>query len=177
MFKLEVQWTHFPLHPSTPDEGLTLEQLFAGRGVDVATAKARMERLMAEEGLDYGDRTMTFNSRQAQELSKWAETQMGASKIHNALFRAYFVEGQNLADSTVLASVVEGVGLDPDLWNQARQGGKWKAAVDEDWRRSYRLGVTGVPTFRYSGAVLVGAQPLENLVAWVTRVDNQGNRD
>ena len=69
-------------------EGQSLEQLFAGRGMDLDAMFARMKGLMDEEGLDYGQRTHTYNSRLAQELGKWAETQTGGEAIHDAMNRA-----------------------------------------------------------------------------------------
>ena len=73
-YQIGVKYTHFPLHPDTPEEGLTLEQLFAGRDIDIPAAKTRMVRQMADESLDYGDRTMTYNSRAlADTLVKIAE--------------------------------------------------------------------------------------------------------
>ena len=69
-FGIRIAYRHFPLHPDTPADGLTLEQLFAGRDIDIRAAQARMTRLMAEEGLPYGTRTMTYNSRLAQELGR-----------------------------------------------------------------------------------------------------------
>jgi len=80
-YQIDVQFVHFPLHAETPDEGMTLEELFAGRNIDIPAAKARMVRLMAEEGLPYGDRSMTFNSRLTQELAKWIETQQPNGNI------------------------------------------------------------------------------------------------
>jgi predicted DsbA family dithiol-disulfide isomerase len=72
---------------------MTLEQLFRGRSFDLEAAQARLTVLMAEQGLPYGERTHTYNSRLAQELAKWAELQPGGGAIHDALFRAYFVDG------------------------------------------------------------------------------------
>ena len=43
---IDVRFVHFPLHPKTPPEGLTLEQLFAGRGIDIPAAQVRMKGLM-----------------------------------------------------------------------------------------------------------------------------------
>jgi hypothetical protein len=34
-FKIDVHWTAFPLHPETPPEGRTLEELFAGRPINI----------------------------------------------------------------------------------------------------------------------------------------------
>jgi predicted DsbA family dithiol-disulfide isomerase len=34
-YDIEVRWIAFPLHPETPEEGLTLEELFAGKSIDI----------------------------------------------------------------------------------------------------------------------------------------------
>ena len=39
---------YFPLHPETPDEGKSLEELFAGRGMDLDAMYQRMKGLMDE---------------------------------------------------------------------------------------------------------------------------------
>jgi predicted DsbA family dithiol-disulfide isomerase len=126
-YQIDVKITHFPLHPDTPEEGLTLEQLFAGRDIDIPAAKVRMAQLMADEGLPYGDRTMTYNSRLPQELAKWAETQPGGDAIHDALFRAYFVDGLNIALVETLVGIARQVGLPGDeaceVLDGAIQGG------------------------------------------------------
>ena len=44
----------------------------------------------------------------------------------------------------------------------------FKAAVDRDWLRSHHLGITAVPTFRMNEENLVGAQPYEQLAAFMT---------
>ena len=64
--------------------------------MDIASAQHRMAKLMRAEGLPYGERTMTYNSRLAQELAKWAVTQPRGEAIHDSLFRAYFVDGLNI---------------------------------------------------------------------------------
>ncbi len=166
-YQIDFKYTHFPLHPDTPEEGLTLEQLFAGRDIDIPAAKARMARLMADEGLDYGDRTMTYNSRLAQELAKWAETQPGGDAIHDALFRAYFVDGLNIALADTLVKIAEQVGLHIDEAREVLDSRRFKEAVDADWQRSSELGVTGVPTFVADNQVVVGAQPYEALAKLV----------
>ena len=63
---------------------------------------ARMKGLMDAEGLPYGRRTHSYNSRLAQELGKWADTQPGGEAIHDALYRAYFVDARNIGDPEIL---------------------------------------------------------------------------
>ncbi len=147
---------------------MTLEQLFAGRNFDVSAAQQRMARLMHEEGLPYGSRTMTFNSRLAQEIAAWAVTQPGGEQIHDALFRAYFVDGRNISQLDVLQDVAEAIGLDRASAKDVVETRSYRDAVDADWNESRRLGVTGVPTFVAGDRGVSGAQSyeiLEQLVA------------
>jgi len=158
-----VRWVHFPLHPETPMEGKSLADLFAGRGMDLDAMFARMKSLMDDEGLDYGQRTHTYNSRFAQELGKWAETQDGGEAIHDAMNRAYFVDGKNIADGDVLLDIVEAIGLSREGATEVLQSRSFKDAVDEDWSKSHAYGVTGVPTFVAGSHGVVGAQQYEAL--------------
>jgi predicted DsbA family dithiol-disulfide isomerase len=160
---VRVRWVHFPLHPETPVEGRSLEDLFAGRGFDIPQMQAQMRARMEAEGLPYGTRTMTYNSRLAQELGAWADKQPGGEAIHDALFRAYFVDARNIGDPEVLVEIAQSVGLDPDKAREVIEQRTYRAAVDADWAKSRQYGVTGVPTFVAGQRGVVGAQPYETL--------------
>ena len=168
-FDVEVKFTQFPLHPDTPPEGMTLEQLFSGRSFDLEAAQERLTGMMAEQGLPYGKRTHTYNSRLAQELAKWGELQPGGGAIHDALFRAYFVEGINLARVDKLVQIAGSVGLSDEEAREVLESHSFAASVDGDWRRASELGVTGVPTFVINGHGVVGAQPYDALEKLVTQ--------
>ena len=154
---------HFPLHPETPQEGRSLEELFAGRNVDMEAMYTRMKGLMDEEGLPYGKRSHTYNSRLAQELGKWADTQPGGEAIHDALYRAYFVDAVNVGDVDALLTIAGDVGLDAYAAWEVLQSRSFSDAVDADWDLARRYGVTGVPTFVAAQKAVVGAQPYEVL--------------
>lgn len=158
-----MRFRHFPLHPETPDEGLTLEELFVGRNIDIPAAQQRMTGLMAEEGLPYGKRPQTYNSRLAQELAAWADTQSNGESIHDELFRAYFVDGLNLASKDVLLTVAEKAGLSKEAALEVLDDRPFKDAVDADWELSRQYGITGVPTFVADGRGVNGAQAYEVL--------------
>jgi len=160
---VKVEWVHFPLHPDTPAEGRALADLFAGRNVDRNAMHAQMKARMDAEGLPYGERTMTYNSRLAQELGKWADTQPGGEAIHDALFRAYFVEARDISEPAVLLDIVARVGLPVDGARAVLERRTFRDAVDADWELSRRYGVTGVPTFVVGRQGVVGAQPYEVL--------------
>ncbi len=174
-YDINVKWVHFPLHPDTPSQGRTLEDLFAGRGMDVAAMQAQMRERMESEGLDYGQRTHTYNSRLAQELGAWADTQPGGEAIHDALYRAYFVDARNIGDIDVLLEVAADVGLDVDEARRVLEERRFKDAVDAHWQKSASYGVTGVPTFVAGGYGVVGAQPYEVLAELVSRAGAEKN--
>ena len=175
---VKVEWVHFPLHPDTPAEGRALADLFAGRSPEQRKAMhAQMKARMEAEGLPYGERTMTYNSRLAQELGKWADTQPGGDALHDALFRAYFVEARDISQPAVLLEIAQGVGLPVDAAREVLEKRTFKEAVDADWKLSREYGITGVPTFVVGRRGVVGAQPYEALERLVTKVKAEGDAE
>ena len=172
---MTIEWVHFPLHPETPAEGRALADLFAGRNLDLRSMHAQMKARMTAEGLPYGERTMTYNSRLAQELGKWADTQPGGEAIHDALFRAYFVEALDISQPAVLLDIAERAGLSRDGAREVLEQRTFKAAIDEDWALSRQYGITGVPTFVAGRFGVVGAQPYEALEALVRKAATGGD--
>jgi len=166
-FELEIRWIAFPLHPETPREGLTLEELFAGRPINIRQVLDHLNRTAAELGLPLGKREKTYNSRLAQELGKLAEKQGYGEQFHMAAFKAYFADGLNIGLESTLMELGTSVGLSVDHVRDALENRTFKEAVDADWNRSYQMGVTAVPTFMTKGLSLVGAQPYEKLVQLV----------
>ena len=164
---------YFPLHPDTPAEGLPLKDLFAGRGFDLEAMHTRMKGLMDAEGLPYSRRTHTYNSRLAQELAKWADSQPGFESIHDALYRAYFVDGRNIGDPEVLIDIAQSVGLPIAAAREVLANRTFKDAVDADWEESRKRGITGVPSFIAGKYKVVGAQPY-SVLADLLRADDSG---
>ena len=144
-------------------EGRSLEELFAGRGVDTDEMWRQMKARMDEEGLPYGKRTHTYNSRLAQELGAWGDETEHSEALHDALYRAYFVDAKNIGDVDTLVEIAEGVGLDGTEARAVLEKRRFKDQVDVDWTQSRQVGVTGVPTFVAGGYGVVGAQPYEIL--------------
>jgi predicted DsbA family dithiol-disulfide isomerase len=157
-YEIDIHWTAFPLHPNTPEEGLTLEKLFSGRFIDIGEVMAGLKKVADEEGLPFGDRDMTYNSRLAQELGKWAESEGRGESFHDAVFRAYFVEGRNIGKIQELVDVARSVDLSGDEAKVVLEARDFRAAVDSDWSRARSMGVTAVPTFLLDQRFVVGAQ-------------------
>ena len=140
-----------------------MEALYAGRGADPDEMYRQMKERMDAEGLPYGKRTHTFNSRKAQELGKWADTHENGDLLHDALYRAYFVDTKNIGDIEILVELADANGFNGDVVRKILLDGQFSSAVDDDWAKSRSSGVTGVPTFVAGGYGVVGAQPYEAL--------------
>ncbi len=89
--------------------------------------------------------------------------------LHDALYRAYFVDVRNLAETDVLVDVAESVGLDGTRARAVVEERPHRETIDDHWRRATEMGVSGVPTFVSEGFGVVGAQPYDVLEDLVTR--------
>ncbi len=166
---VSVTWHPFELNPDMPAGGLSRR--------DYRTAKfgswersqaldAQVEAAAAQAGLEIHHERMTRtpNTFDAHRLI-WLAGEHGVqSAVVDALFRRYFVEGEDIGDSAVLANAARDGGLtelDIPAFLAGDQGrSEVKAGLDE----ARRLGVSGVPTFILNGTTgLSGAQPPEAL--------------
>ena len=166
-----MKWRAFPLHPDTPQEGLSLEVLLNKKGIfiDVDAVMMEMKMTAAKFNLPFGDRRMTYNSRLAQEVGLWAESKGKGHLFHMEGFKAYFADGRNIAEKEVLLNLIERAGLDVKEGAQVIETRAFSDAVDADWALSKTKQVTAVPTFFMGPDRLVGAQPYEVLEKMVKR--------
>ncbi len=170
-----MKWIAFPLHPETPEEGQSLEELFGGQPVNIPAMMDRLRQVADELDLPVRERTRVYNSRRATELGKWAEARGRGDAFHDAIFRAYFAEGRNISDVAVLRETCSHLGLDPDEAERVLAQGEYRTSVDNDWDYARRLGVTAVPTFLAAGRTVVGAQPYEVLERLVQAAKAKGS--
>ncbi len=119
-------------------------------------------------GLPFGERKRTYNSRLSQELGLWAESKNKGDAFHNAVFRAYFADGKNIAKIPVLLDLAESAGLPRDEAASVLAARTFKAAVDADWALAREKAITAVPTFVMKQEKLVGAQPYDMLERLMT---------
>jgi predicted DsbA family dithiol-disulfide isomerase len=143
---------------------MELAELFAGREAMIKEMQARLLKLAVAEGLPLAERTRTCNSRRAQELGKWAEALGMGDLFRKAVYRAYFAEGRNIAKVDELVRIVESVRLSGDDARVVLATGSFSAAVDADWQRAEKLGITAVPTHLCDGKRLAGFAPYADFV-------------
>jgi predicted DsbA family dithiol-disulfide isomerase len=114
-------------------------------------------------GLPFGENSTIYNSRLAQELGLWADSKNMGDALHLEIFKAYFVDGKNIAKISILADLALSVGLSGDEAREILETRAFKSAVDADWTLSQELQITAVPTLVMDQQRVIGAQPYEAL--------------
>ncbi|GFO59510.1 2-hydroxychromene-2-carboxylate isomerase [Geomonas silvestris] len=168
-FPVEFRWYVFPLHPETPEEGMELTDLLKIPAEQLAPMQARVREVAAAEGLPLAERSRTYNSRRAQELGKWAETRGVGDAWRQAVYRAFFVEGRNIALVEELARLAVEVGLDGEAVKAVLAQERFAAAVDADWQRAEEAGISAVPSHICEGTRLVGFAKYQDFLRLIGR--------
>lgn len=151
--QVEVVWKSFELDPAAPErsEQDTYGMLAAKYGGTRDDAKARVQGVVERArsvGLDYDmDAAVIGSSFHAHRLIQYAKTQDKGAEAEERLFRAYFTEGQHIADKAVLLRLGTEIGLGPDAVEQVLASAQYTDAVRADEREAQRIGVRGVPFF------------------------------
>lgn len=175
--EVEVHWRAFQLDPSAGTEPKDLrtaiDRKYGPGSFDGMTA--RLGALGEDIGIDYRfDLAQRVTSVPALMLVAWIEEQQGlaaADALHDRLFRAYFTEGENIADPANLVDWAVEVGADRELAGEAVATGAGRDRVVADLEGAAERQITGVPTFVIDDrAVVPGAQDVETLRLLITRV-------
>ncbi len=107
----------------------------------------------------------------AHELAAFAREQGRFDDVHDALFRAFFVDGVDIGRIDVLVAVADAVGLDADAAHRALGLDIYTERVAEDARAAEAHGVDRVPTLVHGSTLLIGLQPYERLESWIEGAD------
>lgn len=170
----EIDWHPFMLNPDMPAGGMDrrayLETKFGGKDGAV-NAYLPVQREAEAAGLEiHLDRiARTPSTLDAHCLIHWAHLEGRQTAMVSRLFTAYFVEGRDIGDRTVLTEIAEGVGMDRAVVERLFETGadaKDIRARDIDAREK---GVNAVPTFVIANQhVVPGAQPTD---LWLKVID------
>ena len=165
----EIAWRPFLLNPDIAPGGVPRQDYIVRKfgGEDRAR---RLHGTIAElgraEGLAFQfDRIRRIPpSLDGHRLVRMAEHQGLAADAVDALFQAYFCDGQDIGDLSVLAGIAGSIGMEIGVTRRALAGSAEVEAVHADNLRAHRLGINGVPCFVVQGRhAIAGAQEPEVL--------------
>ena len=95
-------------------------------------------------------------TRKAHELAALAKEEGRFLEIHEAIFRAFLLEGKDIGRVDVLVELAREHGLDQSAVKPVLDVDRHVGSVRERRERGVALGVTRVPTLRWKGRILEG---------------------
>jgi len=162
---VEVEWKSFQLNPDLEtDPNLNITQYLAdvkGWTLDYAQQlNNQVTEMAAGVGLTYNfDKAVVANSFDAHRFAHLAKKHGLGDDAEEALFRAYFTEGKNIADHATLTELGIEMGLDETEVKQILESDTYAGEVKHDIAEAGYLGIRGVPFFVMNGKYGVsGAQ-------------------
>ena len=162
-YAIQIRRRAFPFHSDIPEDGVSLAAFFSDDPFIIQERMRNLKETAKGLGLPFGSPKMIYNSRSAQELGLWAESKDKGDAFLQALYKAYFVVGKNIAKIPVLADIVASVGLPGENVDEVIKAGTFKERVDRDWAIAEELNILVLPTFVVNGDRLAGAQPYHKL--------------
>ncbi len=161
----------FQLQPGLPSEGVPWEEFAPKKfgGWDNAhSAFAQVSEAGATDGIVFRFEKVTRapNTANAHRLQLWAQEQDKLPELSEALFRAYFTEGRDPANTETLIALASEIGLDADEAGHWLASGAGAFEVEQAAKIVGRMGITGVPFYVFGGRyALSGAQPVAAFVS------------
>ena len=167
----DVSWYPFQLNPDVPDSGLPfdvyLTQRF-GNPANVNPVFRHLESEGAKVGIEFRfDRIRHVpNTLPVHQLMQLAET-MGKdqSALAEDLMSAFFEQGLNIGDTSILVEIATAHGIEAPDVRQAVDSQRIRQIVQAREAQVRRSGLAGVPGFLINRSLLiVGAQETASIV-------------
>ncbi len=119
-----------------------------------------------EVGLDFNfDKVIPTNTLDAHRVLQYAKKQNKSGELIERISKAHFVDGFDISNHSVLASLAGEVGLNSGKVRSMLESDQYREEVTKDEEAASRLGVGGVPYYIINNKYKVpGIQPPELLL-------------
>ena len=165
--KPAVRWLPFQLNPDLPAEGIARSEYIARKFGASGNKYERVSKVGETVGIPFAFDKIKVqpNTVNAHRLIHYAGELGKQDAVAEALFRAYFVEGANLTDRSVLADYAAQAGLDRNetaAYLDSDADADLIRSADQEARQ---VGIEGVPFFIINRTIgISGAQDPETLL-------------
>lgn len=164
--KPTITWQPFQLNPDMPAGGISRQRYLEAKFGGPARARqiyGMIRDTAARDGIDIDiDRiSVTPNTLDAHRVVRWCQTMHPSlvDALIERMFDAYFQEGQDIGDHTVLANLGADVGMNKAQLVGFLASGEEAEAVSAIDRTARQMGIQGVPCFIFDQHyALSGAQ-------------------
>ena len=164
----QVRWHTFQLNPELASEGVSrADYVYKKFGNEARAVYDRVSNVGIEVGLAFAFEKITRQPNTVVAHSLIAVSEIGAQQnaMVEAFFKAYFIDGLDLTQASVLIDVAESAGMDRALAQKHLQNAALHNQTIDSDHAAREMGITGVPFFIFNGHVgLSGAHESETLL-------------
>ncbi len=165
-----INWRPFLLNPELPAAGIDRNAYLTGK----FGSESRIGRiygaiadvgLSVEIGFNFETIRHTPNTIDAHKLVRLAAQEGKAEAAVEALFEGYFVEGLNIGEINVLATIATRLGLDGSAVTGHLESDEGIAEIYDANAHAHRLGINGVPSYVFNENMVISGAQEENVLA------------
>ncbi|MGJ3246290.1 MAG: DsbA family oxidoreductase [Elainellaceae cyanobacterium] len=169
--EFRIGWHPFQLNPAIPAEGIE-RRIYRtakfGCWEHSHALDMRLVEVGKSVGIDFAFEQIqwTPNTFDAHRLIWLAQQKSVQESVVEALFCAYFEQGQNIGDRQVLTEIALASGIDHERLMQFWNTDDGSTAVIDEEAAAHRLGISSVPYIIINGKYsLSGAQDSQTIVS------------
>jgi predicted DsbA family dithiol-disulfide isomerase len=165
--EIEVHWHPFQLDPDAGTTPVPLREAYVakfGSAERTAQILSQTQTTARAEGLpmDFDQGQVRVTTLPAHRLLWLAGREGVQDAVGEALFRAHFVEGRNLADTQTLIAAAATGGIPAERVSTLLAGDEGLQEIQAQLAQAQALGIQSVPTFVVNDRYAIqGAQPPE----------------
>jgi len=165
--EIEVHWHPFQLDPDAGTTPVPLREAYVakfGSAERTAQILSQTQTTARAEGLpmDFEQGQVRVTTLPAHRLLWLAGREGVQDAVGEALFRAHFVEGRNLADTQTLIAAAAAGGIPAERVSTLLAGDEGLHEIQAQLAQAQALGIQSVPTFVVNDRYAIqGAQPPE----------------
>jgi len=112
--------------------------------------------------IDFSKRQFYYNTRNAHLLMHWAERFQQQTSLNEQLIVAYFKEGLDISDLTVLLDIAQQIGLDPQEASSALASAQLSQPLDKKMARYQAFDIHSIPAFIINDTELISGSSSVN---------------
>ena len=151
---IELIWKPFQLNPWMPAEGMNRDAYITAKfgAADAGRIYDNLRQSSHADGIKFNfDKiTRTPNTLDAHRLIKWARLVGGTNcqdAVVQAIFEAYFQNGEDISEATTLTEIARTEGLNPKEVHKYLSSDEDRDTIRSEDTKARQMGVQGVPCF------------------------------
>jgi predicted DsbA family dithiol-disulfide isomerase len=156
-YDLKVNWCFLEIHPQTSAQGEAIDSLNYP-SQQWQKMLDNLQRVAKEENILLGKLNFITNSRDALLLSEAAK-QCGKRifyDLHEKLFKAYFADGRNIGDKSILREIALNSGIDEHIIESAWRDEIYAKRLISNYHSARQHNIQSVPSFVFGNRILTG---------------------